>query len=210
MSRTGDLHAAASTTADLLTIHDHLLVFIGPSGSGKSSVVRELCRLGKLWVTPSWTTRPPRADEREGTPEHRFVDESEFEDLVRSGFFLEVVQLFGLPFRYGLPPVRQGPKGQVPAIMVRAQLMPLVDKHYPRRTVYQIEDSTDRVVERIMDRGIAPSEVRARLDDLESERALGRRLASRVFVNSSTLADLVGSVAAAVDIDFAREPASGA
>jgi dephospho-CoA kinase len=136
------------------------------------------------------------------------VEESEFEDLVRSGFFLEVVQLFGLPFRYGLPRVRQGPKGEVPAIMVRAPLMTLVDRHYPRRTVYHIEDSTHRVVERMMARGVAPSEVRARLGDLESERALGRRLASRVFVNSSTLAELVHSVAAAVDTDFTGEHAS--
>src|SRR3954447_16585781 len=97
--------------------------FIGPSGSGKSTVVRELAARGLVTVHPTWTTRPRRADERQGSLEHRFVSDDEFDELCRRGFFIETVSLFGLPFRYGLPPLdgdSAGPGGPVDAVMLRA------------------------------------------------------------------------------------------
>src|SRR5437016_504890 len=78
----------------LMTTNDpSLLVFIGPSGAGKSSVVRGLADRGVIAVHPTWTTRPRRRDEREGSIEHHFVTESEFLRRRDDGFFLHSVSM---------------------------------------------------------------------------------------------------------------------
>src|SRR5215210_1953237 len=85
-----------------------LLVIIGPSGSGKSSATRLLVNRGLVRVHPTWTTRPRRSDEHFGSPEHRFVDD---------------VTLFGLPYRYGLPPIRRSNDLRADVVMLRAPLV---------------------------------------------------------------------------------------
>ena len=74
-----------------------VLVVIGPSASGKSTAVRELHRRGVAHVHPTWTTRPRRPDEGDGTLEHRFVTDAMFDELDAAGFFLGTVVLPGLP-----------------------------------------------------------------------------------------------------------------
>jgi guanylate kinase len=177
-----------------------VLAVLGPSGSGKSTVVRELHRRGVVEVTPSWTTRPRRDDELDGSIEHRFVDEEEFSARQDAGYFLEVVQMFGLPYRYGLPAVDAPAGGSVAAIMVRAPLMPLVARHFPGHVAYQIEDDVQRARERVRRR---PGDPGTRLDRFEEECRAGRQAAHRIFVNRGSAGDLVDAVADAVHRDFA-------
>lgn len=186
-----------------------VLVFLGPSGSGKSTVVRALHRRGVIDVTPSWTTRPRRDDEVAGSVEHRFVSEEEFTVRERAGYFLEVVQPFGLPYRYGLPAVAARSDGRVPAIMVRAPLMPLVARHFPDHVAYQIEDSYERVRERMERRGVTGAELGTRLEGFEDERRQGRAVARRTFVNAGSVDALVTAVAAAIAEDIAVEEREG-
>jgi guanylate kinase len=176
-----------------------VLAVLGPSGSGKSSVVRALHQRGVIHVTPSWTTRPRRDDERDGSVEHRFVAAEEFTARQQAGYFLEVVQMFGLPYRYGLPVLEPPADGRVPAIMVRAPLMPLVERHFPGHVAYQIEDQYQRAEERMRRRA---GELGTRLDGFEEECRLGREAAHRIFVNEGSIADLVEAVARAVYQDF--------
>lgn len=180
-------------------------MFIGPSGSGKSTVVRELHRGGLIAVTPSWTTRPRRSDERQGSVEHRFVPDHEFTNLEREGYFLEVVRPFGLPHRYGLPRVDPWPAGPVSSIMVRAPLMPLVARHFPHHLTYQIEDSYDRAKDRVVVAGGGGAGLGTRLEGYEDERRLGRELANRVFVNCTTASELLSAIADAINQDFPTE-----
>ena len=177
-----------------------VLAVLGPSGSGKSTVVRELHQRGVIEVTPSWTTRPRRDDELDGSIEHRFVDDGEFSARQDAGYFLEVVQMFGLPYRYGLPAVHEPAGGRVPAIMVRAPLLPLVDRHFPGHVAYQIEDGVQRARERLERRA---GGLGTRLDGFEEECRLGRETAHRIFVNQGSIGDLVDAVAGAVGQDFA-------
>lgn len=166
--------------------------------------MRELHGRGVVTVTPSWTTRPLRDDEMAATVEHRFVTEEEFSRLEQAGLFLEVVQPFGLPYRYGLPAVEAPPGGRVSAIMVRAPLMPLVARHFPDHVVYQIEDSYDRVRQRLLARGRPPSELGTRLALYEQERSSGRDMAKRVFHNTASISDLADAVSRALVEDFTR------
>ena len=134
--------------------------------------------------------------------EHRFVDEHEFAERRRAGDFLEVVRMFGLPYAYGLPPVEPPADGRVPAVMVRAPLLPLVERHFPDHVAYQIEDAYERARVRLQRR---TGELGTRMDGYEQERRLGRDVAQRIFVNTGTVGDLVDAVAAAVDEDFVAE-----
>ena len=68
------------------------IVISGPSGTGKTSVIRELCEGNTtLEFSISATTRPPRSDETDGVDYH-FLDETKFEALIQCGCFLEWVK----------------------------------------------------------------------------------------------------------------------
>lgn len=78
-----------------------LTVLSGPSGVGKGSVVAAVRRLfPDVWVSTSVTTRPPRPTETDGV-EYRFVDDAEFDRMLRAGELLEHDAHFGA--RYGTP-----------------------------------------------------------------------------------------------------------
>ena len=71
------------------------IVISGPSGTGKTSVIRALCESdATLAFSISATTRPPRSDEADGVDYH-FLDQTEFEDLIQRGGFLEWVKYGG-------------------------------------------------------------------------------------------------------------------
>ena len=71
------------------------IVISGPSGTGKTSVIKELCEGDTtLEFSISATTRPPRSDETNGV-DYYFLDETEFEGLIDRGGFLEWVKYGG-------------------------------------------------------------------------------------------------------------------
>ena len=72
-----------------------LFVLTAPSGAGKSSVARRVVeRVRDLEFSVSYTTRAPRADERDGRHYH-FVDRSRFERMRDDGAFLEWAVVHG-------------------------------------------------------------------------------------------------------------------
>lgn len=188
----------------LLKSDTPLLVVIGPSGSGKSSAVQELSRRGLVDITPSWTTRPPRQGEISLCIEHRFVSEEEFSKQQEQGFFLEVVQLFNLPYRYGIPRLQQPKSQRVPLIMLRANLLSLLPKHYTNGIIYQIEDKLFKVEDRLRKRQADGEQQGSRLQDYKKEVRLGKQLAHRVFTNDTDIGLLVDSIEAAIVKDFAQ------
>jgi guanylate kinase len=79
-----------------------LVVISGPSGVGKSTVVRQvLDRLGpKIRLSVSATTRPPRQGEEDGV-HYYFLSDAEFARRRGAGEFLECVEVFGRGHWYG-------------------------------------------------------------------------------------------------------------
>ena len=72
-----------------------LVVVSAPSGAGKTTLCEEAVRrLPRLVHSVSYTTRPPRADERNGR-DYRFVDEAAFRRMVAEGAFAEWATVHG-------------------------------------------------------------------------------------------------------------------
>ena len=72
-----------------------LVIISGPSGAGKDSVVSGLKQLGKPWHFPvTATTRPPRGAEVDGV-DYIFMGESQFDELLAQGGFLEYAEVYG-------------------------------------------------------------------------------------------------------------------
>jgi guanylate kinase len=82
----------------------HLFIISGPSGTGKSTIVRAtLEQRPKLGYSVSCTTRPPRADEQDGVDYH-FISEETFRQKIDANELAEWAEvhghLYGTPARY--------------------------------------------------------------------------------------------------------------
>jgi len=72
-----------------------LVVVSAPSGAGKTTLCEEAVRrLPRLVHSVSYTTRPPRPDERNGR-DYRFVEEAAFRRMVAEGAFAEWATVHG-------------------------------------------------------------------------------------------------------------------
>jgi guanylate kinase len=96
-----------------------LIVLAGPSGVGKSSVVR-LVRsvLPELWFSVSVTTRDPRPGEVDGEDYH-FVTSDEFDRMIEAGELLEWASVHSGLHRSGTPsaPVDQALEDGKPVLL---------------------------------------------------------------------------------------------
>jgi len=77
-----------------------LLVLSGPSGVGKSSILKRLLPQDGLVMSISCTTRPPRPGEKDGG-EYFFLSTQEFMRRVAAGEMAEYAEVFGN--LYGTP-----------------------------------------------------------------------------------------------------------
>lgn len=57
-----------------------IICIMGKSGTGKSTVVKELCKDEKFHYVKSFTTRQPRPNDPEDINTHTFVDNKHYED----------------------------------------------------------------------------------------------------------------------------------
>ena len=156
----------------MTTPHDarrgRLIVLAGPSGVGKSSVVKALReQLPLLYFSVSATTRDPRPGEVDGV-DYRFVGPAGFERLVAGGELLEWAEIHGGLQRSGTPrvPVEEALAAGRP-VLVELDLngARAVKKELPESiSVFLAPPSFEELVRRLRGR------------DTESEAAFERRL----------------------------------
>jgi guanylate kinase len=174
-----------------------VLVIIGPSGSGKSSVAQELHRRGLVDICPTWTTRPMRPGEGKGSLEHRFVSDAQFDRLNERGFFRVTGGHVGLPHRYGLAHLSRTCV-RTSVVILRAGHVVRVMTPGDAALVYQLAAPSWTVAARLRMRGDPPQEIETRLAAHHDEVRLGRDISSRHFRTDRPVPMVADDVAAAL------------
>lgn len=146
-----------------------LIVVSGPSGAGKTTVLRGVFRRCPLPLVASVsaTTRPPRPGEVDGVDYH-FLTQDEFQLRRKRGDFLEAVEVFGRGHWYGtlIEEVTSGLRaGKWVVLEIDVQGALCVMQSYPEAVSIFVRPGSSHELER-----------RLRGRKTEAEEALQRRL----------------------------------
>ncbi len=144
-----------------------VVVFSAPSGCGKDTVFRELCkRRDDVIKSVSATTRKPRADEIDGM-NYFFVTEDEFTDMIDNNGLLEYAEYNGC--YYGTPVkgvTRAVDEGKICFLIIEVQGAQKVMKIFPdcvsifllppdlntlKKRLYGRQTDTDDVIKKRLD-----------------------------------------------------------
>jgi guanylate kinase len=143
-----------------------VIVITGPSGVGKSTIVREVLDRTGADFSVSATTRPPREGEVDYR-EYHFISRGNFEEMAASGEILEWAEVYGE--LYGTPafPVREAVRaGRKIILEIDVQGGIQVHEKLPDATYILIQPPSPEVLAR-----------RLRSRGTEEEDKLQRRLA---------------------------------
>lgn len=186
-----------------------LVLIIGPSGVGKSVVLRALKERHPAWRFPrSATTRPRRPGE--GTTLYHFVSEEEFSTLEREGKLLESARVHG-GARYGtllpeiVPPIETG-ETVIREVDVQGfesiRANPLFSGSQARlrlQTIFLLPENRDQLVAHITKRApMAPEELHRRLLSMEKEMSYAPLCTNRIMSREGQIASVVADVERAI------------
>ena len=71
-----------------------IVILSSPSGAGKTTLVKKIAKEKEFIISISHTTRKPRSNETNGE-DYYFIDQNEFENLIKNQEFLEYAKVFG-------------------------------------------------------------------------------------------------------------------
>lgn len=166
-----------------------LVVISGPSGVGKTTLLRRLLAdLPALVPSVSATTRPPRAGEQDGVDYH-FLPLAEFERRQAAGEFLECCRVYGRQHWYGTLVAEVAPRlaaGKWVVLEIDVEGTLSVLGRYPQAITIFVEPShPDQLFERLQGRGTeSPDAMARRLEVARRELHEAHRYRHRV-VNES-------------------------
>ncbi len=143
-----------------------IVIISAPSGAGKTTLLRRVMEeLPGLRFSVSYTTRPPRANEREGEDYH-FISPSIFQNMVERNEFLEWAEVLGN--RYGTAREnlsRLKSEGVDLILDIDTQgARRVVEQIEPAILIYVLPPSLESLQERLTKRGFdSPERIRFRL-----------------------------------------------
>ena len=143
-----------------------LVVISGPSGVGKTSILRRLLAdVPSLIPSVSATTRPPRVGERDGVDYH-FLTLEEFERRRAAGEFLECCRVYGRQHWYGTLAAEVAPRiaaGEWVVLEIDVEGTLSILARYPEALTIFVEPSDpDDLERRLRGRGTESPEAMAR------------------------------------------------
>lgn len=182
-----------------------LVLLIGPSGVGKSMILKHLRTLHPEMHFPrSATTRPRR--EGEGTDLYRFVTDAEFDALLERSEVLEWAVVHG-GARYGtlrdeiVPAIEQG---KTVVREVDVQGFKSIRAHadfaagqgrYRLQSIFVLPESREQLIDHITKRApITPEELERRLRSMQPELEYAKECDARVLNREGRLEDTVAEV----------------
>jgi guanylate kinase len=162
-----------------------LVVISGPSGVGKTTILRMLLeRLPDLVPSVSATTRPPRAGEHDGVDYH-FLSPEDFSLRREQGAFLECCRVYGRDSWYGtlvseVAPRLAGGSWVVLEIDVEGTLS-VLERYTDAITIFVEPSRPEQLDERLTRRGTeSPEAIERRLEVARRELGQAHRYRHRV------------------------------
>jgi len=162
-----------------------LVVISGPSGVGKTTLLRRLLAdLPTLLPSVSATTRPARAGERDGVDYH-FMTLDEFERRRAAGEFLECCRVYGRQHWYGTLVAEVAPRlaaGQWVVLEIDVEgTLSILDRYPQAITIFVEPSHPDQLLERLQGRGTeSPDAMARRLEVARRELHEAHRYRHRV------------------------------
>lgn len=172
-----------------------LIVISGPGGVGKGTLVRRLVdRDPSLWLSRSWTTRPPRDDDPDDA--YVFTDRSSFMAEAQRDGFLEWAEFLGNLYGTPLP---NPPPGCDTVLEIDVQGARQVHRRDPEAVlIFVVPPSREELERRLRARGDPEHLVRRRLSKAPEEAAMAEEMGATVVVNDD-LERATEEVAALID-----------
>ncbi len=148
-----------------------LIIFSGPSGCGKGTVLKEILPDDSFYLSVSATTRPPRPTDIDGV-DYRFLSKDDFQQRIDSHAMLEYAEFCGN--LYGTPAdmvdqMRAEGKNVILEIEVEGALQ-VMKKCPDAISIFLLPPSLSELERRLRNRGTESEEViRKRIQRAEEE-----------------------------------------
>ncbi len=190
-----------------------LLVIAGPSGVGKASITRPLLESPAIHRTMTYTTRPPRPDEK-GAGQYHFVSREAFEAKYAKGIIMEREEVYGTGHLYGMPAdlLDAAPPG-VRFVLAEVDVhgADFLRARFGDRCVTIFvtatpDDLRHRIIQRAREKGQEPQDLDARLQKAREHMRHASDFDYLVFNHQDRLNEAIAQVRAIVQAERLRVP----